>query len=274
MLHDGAEQAQSLVVPLQKQITIGYPYYALSGSGGHVIGYQILDKLMSDEWRGYGVLHPGFIAGSEYTPTIEGYAEKMLGHILQNQKEGPFFLVGYSMGGNICLEIAQLLMEQGLKVGVVLVDVKIYSRAKLKNMLRRIPVRIYGEIGDFLRKIRGGNTELQQKKKATRIFDDKEMPDVIPDSFARVIRDSRLARQNYQLKKTSVPTVLIRCKDYIWYDRRYDWEEDYGWKYFTDLRAVLVSPGDHLNMIKPPQAKFFVKELERGFDILNKYLSS
>ncbi len=259
---------RNLVVPLQKNVDKGQPYFTISGLGGHIIAFQILDKLVSDDWRGYGVLYPGFLYESMGTPTIEGFAEIMLQGILDVQPKGPYLLVGYSMGGNICLEIARILKSRGEEVSIVLVDVKIFSHARKKSAFVRFPKLMYWKTVDFIRSITGNKARHIRSLRENQLYRSENMPSVMPESFDRVIREGKHAAACYNLHACDVSVVLIRCRDLIWYDDMYHWKDDYAWSNFVNVRSVMTTPGNHITMIKPPNARHFVKKLERAFELL------
>lgn len=261
---------RNLVVPLQKNVKSGQPYFTISGLGGHVIAFQILDKLVADCWRGYGVLYPGFLYESMGTPTIEGFAEIMLQGILAVQPHGPYLLVGYSMGGNICLEIARILKSRGEKVSIVLVDVKIFTHARKKHALIRFPKLLQWKLINFFRAISGSKAKHTRRLRENQLYRGENMPSVMPESFDRVIREGRSAATHYKMRPCDVPVVLIRCRDLIWYDDLYHWENDYAWGNYVDVREVLTTPGNHITMIKLPYAKYFVRKLEHAFELLLK----
>lgn len=92
-----------LIIPLDKQAKVGSTIYMLAGLGGHILSMQLLGKTFSDNWRGYGLLHPAFI-GAE-CDTIEDVAELMVNEMVELEPEGPYYICGYSMGGLIAVEI-------------------------------------------------------------------------------------------------------------------------------------------------------------------------
>jgi len=260
-----------LVVPLKKAAEKGAPYFVVSGLGGHVIPFQIVDKYVNEGWEGFGILYPGFVDGLSCgeTPSIEGYAELMLEEVLSVQPSGPYFLVGYSMGGPVCLEMAHLLEARGEKVGVVLIDVKINKEAKRKKTLFWIPFWLKWKIIDYFQKMTVRGEKLaEQRRKQAMLYHGTEEPDKIPESLSRVVRDGKIATENYNPKRYGVPSVLIRCKNMAWHDQAHDWFPDYGWGKYVSMLAVLFSPGNHITMIKPPNAVHFAEKLKQALSIL------
>lgn len=236
------------------------------------MAFKILERLMPNHWCGYGVLYPGFAGIKVEQPSIRAYAELMLEDIKRIQPQGPFFFVGYSMGGHISLEIASMLIEQGHEVGVVLVDARIPGREKLKSSLRRIPGRINRSLGNLILRLTGGKKELQKRQLEERMRG-SELEEDLPESFTDVIKEGRAVLKTFMPRKVNVKTILIKSQKETHNDSRYYQEADYGWSEFTELLEVVVSPGDHLRMIKPPNDKAYVSNLRDALDTLRKHLS-
>jgi len=263
-------QLGKLVVPLKKASESGTPYFVVSGLGGHVIPFQIVDKYVNDGWEGYGILYPGFVEGSSCgdAPTVEGYARQMLEEVLSVQPHGPYLLVGYSIGGAICLEMAQLLRARGEQAGVVLIDVKIYEQAKRISMISWAPIWLKWKLSGLLQRLSKSGKRAERRRREAQLYNGGREPEKMPESLSRVVRDGRKAADNYTPKKYDVPSVLIRCQDMIWYDRAYNWLPDYGWSKYVDMRGVLTSPGDHITIIKPPNTVQFAEQLKQALSTL------
>jgi len=258
-----------LAVPLKKDSQAGEIYFTISGLGGHVITFQIIARSVSQKWRGFGLLYPGFgKTDNEQEPTVQSFAKKMLKEVEAIQPEGPYLFVGYSMGGNICLEMARLLKQRGKGAGVVLVDVKIYEHSRLKQPLKRLPVQLYWKSRDIMARITGLKRRATRKRREALLFQGDNPQKHMPESFDRVIRDGQIAYASYKLQPCDVPAVLIRCKDLIWYDDIRYWEEDYGWHRYVKLVDVIYSPGDHLEMMRPPNTQAFAERIEQAFEQL------
>jgi malonyl CoA-acyl carrier protein transacylase len=67
----------------------------------------------------YGLQDPSIGKGKLLYNSLSEMAEAYLTAIKEIQSEGPYFLVGYSMGGNIAYEIAHLLKKQGNTIGLL-----------------------------------------------------------------------------------------------------------------------------------------------------------
>ena len=86
--------------------------FCLHPSGGIVFCYQPLARKLQNRARTFGVMHRGFSephAGPEaWHQMIADYSQE----IVSAQPEGPYYLMGWSLGGAIALDIAATLVAQ------------------------------------------------------------------------------------------------------------------------------------------------------------------
>lgn len=264
---------KNLVVSLDKSRTEGRPFFIVSGLGGHVIPFQIVAKKMGPEWLPFGVVYPGFYEGEPECKTIRDIASRMLRDIRSTQPEGPYFLAGYSMGGIVSVEIAKLLEGQGQLASVVLIDAKILQLAPYKPLLHRLPVQTYWTIKHkilfrFFRK-----SQNVKKIKAGLVSQGAPPPENLSKSLQRVINEGRAALDRYQLAPCDIPTILLKCRDLIWYDSIRTWIEDYGWGRYTQLLGIVLTPGDHMDIFMHPNVDQFSGNLENALNLLRTKLS-
>ncbi|SDB42584.1 amino acid adenylation domain-containing protein [Pseudomonas sp. NFACC23-1] len=97
--------------------------FCLHPSGGIVFCYQPLARKLQHRARTVGVMHRGF---SEPHASPEAWREMIADYsreIVNAQPQGPYYLMGWSLGGTIALDIAATLESQGHKVNFLgLVD--------------------------------------------------------------------------------------------------------------------------------------------------------
>jgi acetoacetyl-CoA synthetase len=95
------------------------PVFIAHGLGGSVIDfYRLLTYIESDNAI-YGMQARGTDGVETALETIEEMAQYHLDAIRELQPSGPYLLVGYSLGGLVCLEIAQRLIASGEKVALL-----------------------------------------------------------------------------------------------------------------------------------------------------------
>jgi amino acid adenylation domain-containing protein len=97
--------------------------FCLHPSGGIVFCYQPLARKLQHRARTFGVMHRGFSephAGPEaWREMIADYSQE----IVTAQPQGPYHLMGWSLGGAIAMDIAAMLESQGHTVNFLgLVD--------------------------------------------------------------------------------------------------------------------------------------------------------
>ncbi|MDI1279363.1 non-ribosomal peptide synthetase [Methylobacter sp.] len=130
LLADEATAVSSPLVTLKSAGTRA-PLYCID-PGGYVFEYKTLAQAMSHEQPVYGIDSRSLLLNptrqyASFTDAAEYYVQAILRH----QPEGPYYLLGWSMGGTIALIITQILESQGHEVAFVgLLDTRINSLAK------------------------------------------------------------------------------------------------------------------------------------------------
>jgi aspartate racemase len=97
------------------------PFFCVHGGGGNVLIYRDLARYLGTDYPFYGLQARGLDGTSEYLTTTEAMAECYLREILELQPEGPYYLGGFCMGGQVAVEIAQRLVRAGQKVNLLFV---------------------------------------------------------------------------------------------------------------------------------------------------------
>jgi amino acid adenylation domain-containing protein len=108
----------SSLVPLQPQGS-GSPLFFVHGLGGDLYQMVSLARLMPPDLPCFGIQAVGLDGKSERHATVEDMAAHYVSELISFQAEGPFYLVGYSLGGLIAFEIAQQLRRTGRRVALL-----------------------------------------------------------------------------------------------------------------------------------------------------------
>ena len=95
------------------------PVFITHGLGGSVIDFFQVIKHMQCPNPIYGMQAKGVDGADEPFEDITDMARFYLEAINEIQPRGPYLLVGYSLGGLVTLEMAQLLSERGEKVALL-----------------------------------------------------------------------------------------------------------------------------------------------------------
>ena len=80
--------------------------------------FHLVEKIQSSRPI-YGMQARGIDGKDEPSSSIEEMAQFHLGAIKRLQSHGPYYLIGYSLGGLVTLEIAQRLLAEGEKVALL-----------------------------------------------------------------------------------------------------------------------------------------------------------
>src|SRR6266516_19965 len=108
----------SSLVPLQP-LGAQPPLFFVHGVGGDVYGFLELAKLLPSDQPSYGIQAVGLDGKSARHVTVEDMAAHYVKEILSFQRDGPFYLAGYSMGGLIAFEMARQLHRLGQRVALL-----------------------------------------------------------------------------------------------------------------------------------------------------------
>src|SRR5205809_2721927 len=121
-LADLLEQPTTPQLPplvLLKPGTQAPPIFITHGLGGSVMDFYQVVKQMQLPHAIHGMQAKGIDGVEEPFERIEDMAQFYLDAIREVQPQGPYLLVGYSLGGLVTLEMAQRLTEAGERVALL-----------------------------------------------------------------------------------------------------------------------------------------------------------
>src|SRR5271154_6257224 len=95
------------------------PVFIAHGLGGSAMEFFQMVKHIDSPHPIYGMQARGTDGSDEPLDRIEQMAQFHLDAIRELQPVGPYFLVGYSLGGLVALEMARKLMKSGQAVGLL-----------------------------------------------------------------------------------------------------------------------------------------------------------
>jgi amino acid adenylation domain-containing protein len=95
------------------------PFYCVHGARANMLFGETLARHITPEIPFYGLQSLGLDGKHAPLERVEEMAELYVSEIRSVQPNGPYYLGGYSLGGIIALEMAQQLVDQGHKVGML-----------------------------------------------------------------------------------------------------------------------------------------------------------
>lgn len=108
------------------------PLYCVHPVSGSPYVYAELAGLLDPEQPVYGVEAPGYDDDREPLTSFDALAEEYLPVLRHSQPDGPYLLLGWSLGGSLAFHLAQRLAAAGGQVPVlILVDATVPYRAAL-----------------------------------------------------------------------------------------------------------------------------------------------
>jgi thioesterase domain-containing protein/acyl carrier protein len=113
------------------------PIFIAHGLGGSVIDFYQLVKYIDSPQPIYGMQARGIDGVDEPFDRIEDLAQFYLNAIKEIQPHGPYYLVGYSLGGLVTLEMAQRLTQDGEQVAL-LAMLESYPHSKFLALGQRL----------------------------------------------------------------------------------------------------------------------------------------
>jgi thioesterase domain-containing protein/acyl carrier protein len=92
--------------------------FAIAGYGGGVRRFRTLAGVLSEDQPLY-LLDTALFSQETKDFSLEDMAARMIVDMTEQQPEGPYHLIGYSLGGNIAFEMARQLRAAGVEVGLL-----------------------------------------------------------------------------------------------------------------------------------------------------------
>jgi len=247
---DQYSDSWSTLVPIQPQGT-KLPFFCVHGVGGNVVGFRDLARHLGDDQPFYAIQPQGLDGKRECLTRIPQMAERYIREIRRVQPEGPYRIGGYSFGGLVAYEMAQMLEAQGIEVSLLgLFDTypgKMQSRVSALKNLAGLPLK---EQISFLWK-KGTFVLMTLQKRLELQF--------LPRALRNVKRACAKAAADYDVQPYPGRVTLFRVREKsvgslndpyaIW------WQVAAGG---VDLREI---SGDHLSLLKEPQVRLLAEQL-------------
>ncbi|HET8890235.1 MAG TPA: amino acid adenylation domain-containing protein [Candidatus Angelobacter sp.] len=247
------------------------PLFLVHDGGGNELYFSNLAKFLPGELPVYGL--PSVPANEPQLHSMRAMAERMVHLIHEAQPEGPYRLAGWSFGGILAYEIAQLLLDQGDALEFLgLLDAWNIEGRSVENKRRRTPEAVLIELCEMEKKKRrsGPSTPPSNAPDTNSgfdaLFDHYRAEKAIPDSFEHLAPDEARAECNklehhlqvmeaYRPQPIGIPVHLFVASER--FAEQPASSASLGWERCVPehLLHVHTVPGGHHSMMKPPHIK-------------------
>ena len=198
--HEGTP-AWSSLVPLQSEGE-KTPLFALHGWGGDAYWAVHLAQKLAPDRPVYGLQAIGLDGKTPHHTSIDAMAEHYATQIRSRQPNGPYHLIGCSVGGWLAYAVADHLLRQGGTIGlIVLLDThanaNIHKWLNLNEWLELGSVRVSYHVNKLRHRPEGGRRAYLKKHLVSRLFYAKILlrkPEQSPE--IETINKARFAHQD------------------------------------------------------------------------------
>ncbi|SHH12269.1 amino acid adenylation domain-containing protein [Flavobacterium micromati] len=272
------EIIHDFLVPIKPNGTKN-PLFMVHGGGLNILNFATVIHNFDADQPVYGFQGIGPNGFDNWFESIEEMAARYIDSIIKINPKGPYALAGFSFGGIVAFEMARQLRQKGQVVSIIaaldtyLDSSYFYASYSQKKIIR------YKDITrrrlTFLKEILTSWKALKLRSNAKREYILKKyfgFKDIMTEqeavAFTKYIETSAMVNKivdRYHLIPQDFEVELFRAKD----DQNYNSDPDHlGWKKAA-LKGVNIHfiPGDHLNIVSPPNDKILARLLQ---DLLDK----
>jgi amino acid adenylation domain-containing protein len=265
----GAATPWSSLVLIQAGTTAKPPLFCIHPIGGNVLEYYPLATYLGNERSIYGLQAQGLDGLQPPLNRIEDMASKYIQEMLTVAPDGPYLLLGYSLGGSIAFEIALQLQSQGKQVDFLglldspapTIDINPVRPPLLKSFQLHISNLQQLDRSEQVRYLIDRIAH-RFKKVDYREYVIGEVAD-LQDSMSHILT---LIDINLQAALDYHPQVyrgnvhLFRCRVQL---MQYALHQDLGWNdLVSGVLAVSHIPGNHYCALKEPNIQLVAEALK------------
>lgn len=242
------------------------PLFLIHPHGGGVFCYNYLCNELDINRSIYGLQAPGFETLERPLDSIKEMAKRYVEEIYSVQKDGPFYIAGWSSGGLVAYEIAKVLERENKEIGFIgLIDTPAVWTNKFHGSIQSDGLH---ELVKYL-----GKEHLLQEKNSSKMLetlrDEALEKGVIkkgdnPDSLKRVIsviNATGIAVDNYDMEnKIKSDLYLFSVSNNSSLVNDSDLYQ--AWNYTTEGKCEQFNlEGDHYSIMEPPYVKDLASKL-------------
>jgi thioesterase domain-containing protein len=280
----GSIQWRSLV-PIRPQGT-KKPLFLVHGLGLNVLLYTTVVNFLDPELPVYGLQAKGLNEQDKPLDTIESIAAYYISEIQTIDKDGPYALAGYSLGGKIAYEMARQLVASGKKVNFLgLLDATADGSVNSLPLLERTKYKfnyrlnyIFWNISSFFkepnktklsvidrrwkgiqRRMRGLDFKIDKNSQVS-----KGKASELPKYLKTVHQANLRADHNYVVRPFDGTVHLYKAQKQTFYIKE---PVTYGWDKMAKGGVVIHEiPGEHSSTFAPPNDKYFASVLQKSLN--------
>lgn len=276
---DTRPPSYDLLVPLQAGGG-NPPLFCVHPAGGQVMGYKSLASLLGRDRPVYALQSRALRDANTEFDNLEAMAQKYAEAVMAQQRTGPYYLLGWSMGGVIAVSIAKDLEHQGQNVALVgLVDSYAISGipSEKRDPLQELGLAFGGVLGEAFMQLNVAEQQAirdnlvplspeERLDKAIRWGRERRLlpEDLIPELFTQQVR---LAERHAQLLANHKPPT-IRAPLRVWWARdAAEGRRLTDWSQHTTGRVTVdVVTGNHFTLLRPPNIETVARQLQNYLD--------
>jgi len=274
---DEPKEIWDALVPIKTSGTKA-PIFLIHGGGLNILLFKKISEYFDDDQPVYGLQALGLNRDTDIPRSMEEIASRYVKEIIEVYPDGPYSIVGYSLGGFIGFEIARQLKEMGKEIKLLgIMDTYAGNNeaieSKLKYVLKKI-IRQFKKVPFFVKsfiKYPKESFKYQliiskkrlDKLKSTDLIDTK---DILTDYELKIYKSYNYAHNNYILTPAELKVTLFRVAKRLYF---LDDPVYLGWKKFArqgiDIKEI---PGDHKTFLYSPNDIHFAKILQKTLNDL------
>ncbi|NEQ72232.1 MAG: amino acid adenylation domain-containing protein [Okeania sp. SIO2C9] len=257
------------------------PLFLIPPSSGTVLFYLDLARNLGSEQPIYGLQAPGLNGERSPFTTLKELATHHLKAIKTIQPSGPYYLVGFCVGGHLALEIAQQLHQQGDTLALLaLIESSAPEHHRL--LIDSTPGRMLGPdifysrlFAEEMSAPRGKEVpvsceQLQQLMPEERlgyVLEQAKIFDLLPEevrvedleNLFEVFQATAIASYNYEARPYPGNIVLFNASQQL---IDVGGDPTLGWRDFVAGEIEIHEiPGEHFSIIREPQVRVLAERL-------------
>ena len=252
-------------MPIQSGESRKPPLFFIHPVGGNILEYYPLVKYMGQEYPMYGIQSQGLDGKQPILSRIEDMASHYIQEIQAIQPEGPYLLIGYSMGATIAYEMSIQLSAQGQKIALLgLLDQLAPNTPRIRpSLLTTISIHWRNLVqlpsNRRLNYLKGRTIDRARGFKDKDYILDGVNIDSLNSELLNVLDANIESAEKYIPTNYAGDVTLFRCKVQPVSDAM---QPQLGWdRIVTGNIKICPIEGDHFTLLREPFTRIMAEEL-------------